>query len=304
LRILVTGGAGFIGSHVADACIAAGHQVLVVDNLSTGRRGQVNPGAEFVELDVRAPELDAVFARFRPEVVNHHAAQASVKLSTGDPVGDLSANGGGTAWLSTLSARHGVAKFVYASSGGTVYGNPQGLPITEDHPLAPVSPYGLSKLVGEMYVRLAARASGLDFTILRYGNAYGPRQDPNGEAGVVAIFTGRMLAGEQCTIDGDGEQRKDYCYVGDIAEANVLALGAGSGGTYNIGTGAGLTVNEIYRTLSAETGNRVAARNGPPRPGDVRDFWLDAARAATELGWRATTSFADGVRATVAAMRA
>ncbi|MFQ5382480.1 MAG: NAD-dependent epimerase/dehydratase family protein [Dehalococcoidia bacterium] len=300
MRVLLTGGAGFIGSHIAEAYLDAGHEVTIVDDLSTGRREHVPPSAELVECSIRDASLADVFERVRPEVVNHHAAQASVKLSTGDPIADLATNGGGTAAVAMLAARYGARKIIYASSGGTVYGNPERLPVSEDHALAPVSPYGTSKLAGELYVRMFGRTAGLDFTIFRYGNAYGPRQDPHGEAGVVAIFTGLMLQGQRCTIDGDGEQRKDYLYVGDIARANVLALESGSGQTLNIGTGEGLTVNEIFRTLSAETGNRVAAANGPPRPGDVRDFWLDCDRAASVLGWRAATSFEDGVRLTVA----
>jgi UDP-glucose 4-epimerase len=304
MRMLVTGGAGFVGSHVVEAYLAAGHDVQVVDNLATGRRANVAVGARLHEVDIHGRELEAIFETFRPEIVNHHAAQASVKLSTGDPVHDLEVNGGGTARIAQLCANQGVRKLIYSSSGGTVYGNPERLPIDETHPLAPVSPYGLSKLVGELYIGLAHRSAGLDFTILRYSNAYGPRQDPHGEAGVVAIFTGKMLAGEQCVIDGDGEQRKDYVYVGDIARANVLALDRGSGGTFNIGTGEGTSVNAIFQSLRAATGSTVEPRHGPPRPGDVRDFWLDASLAARDLGWRAETSFESGIALTVASYRA
>ena len=263
MRILLTGGAGFIGSHIAEMYLESGHDVLIVDDLSTGKRRHLPGGAEFVQADIRDTDLDQVFQRFQPEVVNHHAAQASVKLSSGDPVADLSVNGGGTAWISTLAVKHGVGKLVYAASGGTVYGDPQRLPVDESHPLGPISPYGTSKFVGEEYVRLAHRTGGIDFTILRYGNIYGPRQDPQGEAGVVAIFTGKMLSGKQCTIDGDGEQKKDYIYVGDVARANVLALDSGPGVTCNIGTGKGLSVNKIFNTLSEAT-----SILNVPRPGD------------------------------------
>ncbi|MCK9518463.1 MAG: NAD-dependent epimerase/dehydratase family protein [Dehalococcoidia bacterium] len=303
MRILVTGGAGFIGSHIVDAYLAEGHEVAVVDNLATGRRASVNKGAKLHEVDIHSREVERVFAEFKPEVVNHHAAQASVKVSTGDPVFDLEINGGGTARIASLCVEHGVRKLIYASSGGTVYGEPAELPVPETHPTKPVSNYGLSKLVGELYIELMARTAGLDYTNLRYSNAYGPRQDPNGEAGVVAIFTGRMLAGEQCTIDGDGEQRKDYVYVGDIARANVLCLERGNGATLNIGTGQGTSVNEIYRALDAATGNTIAARNGPPRPGDVRNFWLDTTRAQEVLGWRPEVIFEDGIRTTVASFK-
>jgi UDP-glucose 4-epimerase len=224
-------------------------------------------------------------------------------VSAGDPVLDLEINGGGTARIAQLAARHGARKLIYAASGGTAYGNPRFLPVTEDHPLEPVSNYGASKLAGEIYVRLTARTTDLDYTILRYGNAYGPRQDPHGEAGVVAIFTGLMLQAQQCTIDGDGEQRKDYIYVGDMARANVIALDKGSGGTYNIGTGEGITVNQIFQTLSDATGNTIEPRHGPPRPGDVRDFWLDCSRAGEDLGWSPEVSFDEGVRLTVESFR-
>ncbi|MGH2610341.1 MAG: GDP-mannose 4,6-dehydratase, partial [Tepidiformaceae bacterium] len=192
---------------------------------------------------------------------------------------------------------------IYASSGGTVYGDPVSLPVTEDHPIAPVSNYGTSKFAGELYVELAGRTRGLDYTIMRYGNAYGPRQDPHGEAGVVAIFTGLMLNQQQCTIDGDGEQRKDYLYVGDIARANILALEKGSGGTYNVGTGEGTTVNHIWKTLSDATDNTLEAVHGPPRPGDVRNFWLDSSKAKADLGWEPEVSFEEGIRLTVASFR-
>jgi UDP-glucose 4-epimerase len=236
--------------------------------------------------------------------VNHHAAQASVKLSTSDMVRDLMANGGGTARVAELCARHGVSKFIYASSGGTVYGNPERLPIDESHPLLPVSPYGASKLTGEHYARLATLLHGIRTTVFRYSNAFGPRQDPHGEAGVVAIFTGKMLRGEECTIDGDGDQLKDYVYIGDIARANVMALTGGDGATLNIGSGRGTSVNQIFAALKAETGSAPPPQFGPPRPGDVRNFWLDTTRAAEVLGWRPEVSFEDGIRETVAWFRA
>src|SRR6185437_10761625 len=216
MRILVTGGAGFIGSHIVDAYLAAGHEVQVVDNLATGRRSNVAKQARLHEIDIHSRELERVFEEFRPEVVNHLAAQASVKVSTSDPVFDLEVNGGGTARVAMLSAAHGVKKLIYASTGGALYGDPDFVPVPETHPIRALSPYGTSKRVGEIYIDFVARTAGLTYTILRYANAYGPRQDPHGEAGVVAIFTGLALAGEQCTIDGDGEQMKDYVYVGDI----------------------------------------------------------------------------------------
>lgn len=304
MRILVTGGAGFIGSHIVDGYVEAGHEVVVVDNLSTGRRSNVHPDARLYEVDIHAREFERILRDVRPEVINHHAAQASVKVGQADPVHDLDINGGGTARIAALAVALGVRKLIYASSGGTVYGEPRSLPVTEDHPIEPRSNYGVSKYVGELYVQLAARTAGLEYTIFRYGNAYGPRQDPHGEAGVVAIFTGLMLAGQPCTIDGDGEQRKDYLYVGDIVRANLLALEAGPALVANIGTGIGTSVNEIYRALSEATGNTIPPRHGPPRPGDVRNFWLDCTRARTELGWEPSVTFDEGIRRTVEAFRA
>jgi len=303
MRILVTGGAGFIGSHVVEAYLAEGHEVHVIDNLATGRRANVPEGAVLHEADIHAAETERIFATFRPEVVNHHAAQASVKLSSGDIVHDLEVNGGGTARIADLCVRHGVRKLIYSASGGTVYGNPDVLPIPETHPLRPVSNYGMSKLVGELYIALKGRTEGLKFTILRYSNAFGPRQDPHGEAGVVAIFTGRLLAGEPCTIDGDGEQLKDYIYVGDIARANVLALTRGAGETLNIGVGEGTSVNTIYAALTAAAGISAEPRFGPPRVGDVRAFWLDTTRAREVLGWQPEVTFDDGIRRTLESFR-
>jgi len=304
MRILITGGAGFIGSHVADAFVALGHEVLVVDNLSTGWRHNVPAAAQFVEADITDDDLADIFERFRPEVVDHFAAQASVKVSTTNPIFDLTMNGGGTARIAGLCASHNVRKLIYASTGGALYGNPEIWPVTEEHPIKPLSPYGLSKRVGELYIDFYRRQAGLNATILRYANAFGPRQDPNGEAGVVAIFSGQLLRGDQCTIDGDGEQKKDYVYVADIARANVLALDHGDGEAFNIGTGRGTSVNAIFQTLKAVTGSRAEAHYGPPRPGDVRDIWLECAKANKGLGWEPSVPFEDGLRLTVEAMRA
>jgi UDP-glucose 4-epimerase len=299
MRILVTGGAGFIGSHVVEAYLEAGHEVEVIDNLSTGRRSNLPAGVRLHETDIHSAATEAVFAEFKPEVVNHHAAQASVKVSSGDIVFDLEVNGAGTARVGDLCVRHGVRKLIYSSSGGTVYGEPEALPVPETHPVRPVSNYGMSKLVGELYLELLQRTRGLDCTILRYANAYGPRQDPLGEAGVVAIFTGKMLAEEPCTIDGDGEQQKDYIYVGDIARANVAALDRGSNWAINIGTGFGTSVNTIFEVLNETTGNVVVPVFGPPRPGDVRNFWLDTQLALATLGWQPEVGFREGIRRTV-----
>ncbi|MGD9933983.1 MAG: NAD-dependent epimerase/dehydratase family protein [Dehalococcoidia bacterium] len=304
MRILVTGGAGFIASHVADAMIDAGHEVAIVDDLSTGKRANLNPSARFFEVDITGPGLRAVFAEFRPEVVDHHAAQASVKVSLGEPARDLAVNAGGTVALLNLCREFNVGRFIYAASGGTAYGEPKVLPIAEDHPVRLLSNYGVSKYAGELYVDLAGRSSSLETVILRYANVYGPRQDPHGEAGVVAIFTGLMLAGEPCTIDGDGEQAKDYVYAVDVAAANLAALTAPAGTLVNVGTGVGTTVNEIHRELAAAIPSAAVHRNGPPRPGDVRQTWLDNSHARRVLGWTPAVDFATGIRHTVAWYRA
>ena len=304
MKILVTGGAGFIGSHIVEAYLAEGHEVQVVDNLATGRRSNVPPAAKLHEIDLHSRELDGVFATFKPEIVNHLAAQASVKVSTGDPVFDLEVNGGGSARVAMLSTDNGVKKLIYSSTGGALYGDPDFVPVPESHPIRALSPYGVSKRVGEMYIDFVSRTRGLEYTILRYANAYGPRQDPHGEAGVVAIFTGRMLAGETCTIDGDGEQLKDYVYVGDIARANVLALTRGTGQAINIGTGKGTSVNAIFAALQRATGSTVPAHYGPPRPGDVRNIWLDSTLAGEQLGWRHEVEFDEGIQRTVDSVKA
>jgi UDP-glucose 4-epimerase len=205
--------------------------------------------------------------------------------------------------VAEFAAENGVRKLIYASTGGALYGDPEYVPVDEGHPIRPISAYGLSKYMGELWIGLVGRTKGLDYTILRYANAYGPRQDPHGEAGVVAIFTGKLLAGEQCTIDGDGEQMKDYVYVGDLARANVLALELGSRRALNIGTCSGTSVNAIFATLRDSVGSEATALHGPPRPGDVRNIWLESSLAAGVLGWKPEVSFADGMRATVEAAR-
>ncbi len=300
----MTGGAGFIGSHVVDAYVAAGHEVRVIDNLATGRRANVNAKARLHETDIHSIETEKVFAEYGPEIVNHHAAQASVKLSAADPQHDLEVNGGGTARIAFLAAKHGARKVIYSSTGGALYGDPERVPVDEEHPIRPLSAYGLSKRVGELYLDLAGRTQGLAYTILRYANAYGPRQDPHGEAGVVAIFTGKMLRGEPCTIDGDGEQEKDYVYVGDIARANVIALEKGEGEAFNIGTGRGTSVNAIFTALQRATSDTTPPLHGPPRPGDVRRIWLDSSRAARVLGWAPEVGLDEGIAQTVEWFRA
>jgi UDP-glucose 4-epimerase len=305
MRILVTGGAGFIGSHVVDAYLAAGHEVAVVDNLSLvggGRRENVPPQARLYEIDIRGEHLRDAFAEFRPEVVNHHAAQASVKISMDDPTFDADVNVLGLVNVLRQCSHFDAQHFIYISSAAT-YGTPQQLPLDESSPQNPESAYGITKLAGELYTRLWHESYGLDYTIFRYANVYGPRQDPMGEAGVVAIFTHRMLAGEPVRIDWDGEQRKDYVYVGDIARANVLALERGKNDLYCLGTGRPTSVNELYEQLSQLVGTRVPITRAPKRPGDVHLHYFDPRKARDVLGWQAETDLEQGLEATVAYFR-
>jgi UDP-glucose 4-epimerase len=300
VRIIVTGGAGFIGSHIVDAYLAAGHEVLALDSLwehGGGRRANVPERASFVHMDVRDENVAKIFAEFKPEIVNHHAAQHSVAISARDPIYDAQVNVIGMLNVVENAVRVGARKVIFASSGAT-FGTPEKLPITDDTPQRPTSPYGITKMVTEHYLRFYQAEKGMDFTALRYGNVYGPRQDPNGEAGVIAIFIGRFLARQAVRIDWDGEQTRDYVYAGDVARANLAALDRGSGGCYVIGTGVKTSVNAIYRALVEISGFEAPVTNAPRRPGDARDAQFDASRARKDLGWSATTKLIDGMRAT------
>jgi UDP-glucose 4-epimerase len=298
MKILVTGGAGFIGSHVVDAYLEQGHQVVVVDDLSAGKRENVNRGAPLYILDIRDGKLEDVLAAEKPDIVNHHAAKASVRDSMVRPVLYADVNILGSLNLLELSCKYGVRKFIYVSTGGAVYGEPEYLPADEMHPLCPLDPYGASKAAFEHYLPLYRTHHGLSFTVLRYANVYGPRQDPYGEAGVVAIFSGQMLRGEQPIINGSGEQERDFVYVGDVAQANILALSRGDAGTYNIGTGVGTSINEIFAKLKAATGYERPAVHGPPKAGEVFKVYLNAAKAAQQLGWEPVTKLDEGLRIT------
>lgn len=298
MKIVVTGGAGFIGSHVVDAYVAAGHHVTVVDNLSSGRQEHVNPAAHFVQMDITDPSLVNLFHVERPDVVNHHAANSSVSISVRRPVFDANQNVLGTLNVLQASLQAGVSKVIYISSGGAMYGNPVYLPMDEEHPSQPVSPYALSKHTGERYVQIYGQEHGLDWTSLRYANVYGPRQDPYGEAGVISIFCQNLLDGVQPEIHWDGEQTRDFVYVQDCVHANLCALHAGTGQAYNVGTGMGTSINALFRTLVEVSGHEVAPRQGPRRPGDARDSYLDCRKIERELGWRPQISLHEGLERT------
>jgi UDP-glucose 4-epimerase len=301
VKILVTGGAGFIGSHVVDGYLKEEHQVSVVDNLSTGKRENLNQGASFHQVDLcDAGALRAVFEREGPEIVNHHAAHADVRRAVEDPAHDARQNVLGTVNLLELCRVFSVRRIVCISTGGAVYGDPESLPAREDNPVRPLSPYGLSKYVAEKYVELYHRLHDLDYTILRYPNVYGPRQDPHGEAGVVAIFSEIIRAGRRPTIFGDGSKTRDYLFVQDVVRANLLVSGeAGSGGVFNLGWGEEVTDQEVFEAVREALGSDVEAVYADRRAGEVERISLDASKARQELGWRPEVSFKEGVRRTV-----
>jgi len=301
--VLVTGGAGFIGSHVVDALVAAGHEVAVVDNLRSGRRENLNPRARFHQVDITSPDLAEVVAQERPELINHHAAQSAVRPSLERPDLDATINIVGSLRLLEAARQHGVRRFIYVSSGGAAVGEPAYLPVDEDHPVRPLSPYGASKHTVEHYVELYRALYGLETVVLRYGNVYGPRQDPYGEAGVIAIFASRMLRGEPVTIFGDGDQERDFVYVEDVVAANLAAI-TGRPGMYNVGTGVGTSVNTIFAELRRLTNYQLPPRHDPPIPGEVYKIYLDCRRAADGLQWTARTSLIEGLARTVDAVRA
>lgn len=299
MKILVTGGAGFIGSHVVDLLINSGHDVVVVDNLSTGRMKNLNPKARFYKIDIRDPELRRVFEIEKPEIVDHHAAQMNVRRSVADPLYDADVNIRGSVNLLELCREFQVRKVIYISSGGAVYGEPVYLPCDEEHPVRPLCPYGLTKYAFELYLYIYQQNYGIDYTVFRYPNVYGPRQDPLGEAGVIAIFTGQMLRGQPVTIYGSGEQVRDYVHVYDCARANLMALENGSGRVYNLGSGQGTTVNELFSKLKTITGYSGVPVYAPAKVGETFKIYLNAQRARDELGWKQTISLEEGLYNTV-----
>lgn len=299
MRILVTGGAGFIGSHIVDTYINAGHDVIVVDDLSTGKRENLNSKARFIQADIQDPTVRQLIVQEKIEVLNHHAAQMDVRRSVADPLFDARINILGMLNLLEGAREAGVKKIIFASSGGTVYGEQETFPATEEHTTRPICPYGVSKRTGEHYLYFYNVEYRIPYVALRYANIYGPRQDPHGEAGVVAIFTLRLLAGEQPIINGDGKQTRDYVFVGDVARANLTALQTDYIGPINIGTGSETDVNQLFGYLRQLTGVPAPEMHGPAKSGEQRRSVLAWGRARQLLGWQPEMNIEEGLRRTV-----
>jgi len=303
MKVLVTGGAGFIGSHIVDTYIAAGHDVAVIDNFSSGQRKNLHPDVRVFEADIRdRVGVERVFREGRFDLVNHHAAQLDVRVSVGDPQFDAGQNILGSLNLFQAALETGVERVIFASSGGTVYGEQEIFPADETHPLNPISPYGVSKLSVEKYLHYYSYVHGLRYVVLRYTNVYGPRQNAHGEAGVVAIFCNRMLRGEGPTIYGSGEQTRDYVYVGDVARGNLLAVGhleRAKERTFNICTNTETTVNRLFAVLNGMFDDRYPEQHGPARPGEQFRSVCTYRRAEEELGWRPEVGLEEGLAATM-----
>jgi UDP-glucose 4-epimerase len=298
MRVLVTGGGGFIGSHVADALIARGDTVTLVDDLSGGNSANINPDAQFEQLDIRGPEAADLIRSQRPDAIVHHAAQVSVSRSVREPQLDAEINIAGTLSLIVAASEVG-ARFVYASSGGAMYGEADVIPTPETYPAKPSSPYGISKYTGELYLRSFSLLQQLGYVSLRYSNVYGPRQDAHGEAGVVALFTTAMLEGRQPTIHGDGFDTRDYVFVEDVVRANLLALDATESGGFNVGTGHETTANQVFQLLRKLTGSQAEDHHGPHRAGDLHRSCLDISLIGQVLGWRPQVALEEGLEKTV-----
>ncbi|GAO03774.1 NAD-dependent epimerase/dehydratase family protein [Anaeromyxobacter sp. PSR-1] len=304
-RILITGGAGFIGSTVADLFVEAGWDVAVLDDLSSGKRENVPRGARFYPVDVRSAAAAEAVRKERPQVICHHAAQIDVRRSMADPRFDADVNVGGLLNLMQAAAAAGSVEHVlFASSGGATYGDTEVIPTPETHPQAPVSHYGAAKAASELYLGVYRAALGIPVAALRYANVYGPRQDPHGEAGVVAIFSGRLLDGQPCTVYGDGGQTRDYVFVGDVARANLLAAEQRHDGPLNVGTGVETDVNALYAHLARAAGVDRPAEHAPARPGEQRRSCIDPSLAGRAIGWRPEVPLADGLSRTLEWFRA
>jgi UDP-glucose 4-epimerase len=297
VKTLVTGGAGFIASHLVDRLIDEGHSVVVVDNLSAGRFENVNKSAAFYKIDIcNSTALELIFKKERPEVVNHHAAQVNVRKSVDTPMYDANVNILGSLNLCELSRKFQVKKFIYASTGGAVYGEPKSLPVKETCPVEPISQYGVSKHTVEHYLYIFYKLYGLNFTVLRYPNIYGPRQSPHGEAGVIAIFSEQILKNKRPTIFGDGSKTRDYVYVGDIITANMTVLkNSGNGEIYNLGWGREITDYEVFETVRRSLLSNIEPIFGKKRPGEIEHISLDSSKATKALGWKPKITFEEGV---------
>lgn len=306
MKILVTGGAGFIGSHVVDAYLAAGHEVAVVDDLSRGRAENLAPKVELYRADIRnRAALEEMFAKERPDVLNHHAAQIDVRHAVRDPIFDAESNILASIHLLELAVRYKLSRVVYASTGGAIYGEPKILPANEETAVLPITPYGVSKHTVEHYLYLYRVLYGIPYVVLRYGNVYGPRQSSKGEAGVVAIFTEQMMTGVKPTIYGDGSKTRDYVEVSDVARANLLALDRGDGEIFNIATGIATSDYEVFAAVREALGiPPFEPGYAPKRPGEVDHIVLDVTKARDGLGWQPQVEFRQGVRATVEWFRA
>ncbi|MBI3064660.1 MAG: NAD-dependent epimerase/dehydratase family protein [Deltaproteobacteria bacterium] len=303
MKVLVTGGAGFIASHIADAYLERGHEVFIFDDLSTGQKSNLNPKATFLEVDIADAKAVKLIEQIKPEVLNHHAAQMDVRHSVADPQFDARVNILGFINLLEACKNAGTKKIIFASSGGAVYGEQDVFPAPEEHPTRPSSPYGVSKCAGELYLSYYYQAFGLPYIALRYANVYGPRQSNRGEAGVVAIFISLLLAGKVPVINGDGKQTRDYVYVGDVVNANVAALTSSYVGEINIGTGVETDVVTLYELLRQGAGSKLAARHGPAKIGEQRRSSLAAQHAADIFGWRPQVSLREGLERTIAYYR-
>lgn len=299
MKILVTGGAGFIGSHVVDALVERGDEVVIVDNLSTGFKKNINPKAKFYQLSICDNGLAEVFERERPQVVSHQAAQTVVTKSTSEPVFDAEQNILGSLNVILNCLKFGVNKIIYASSGGAIYGEAKHCPVDESHPIDSLSPYGVSKHTVEHYLRLYNIGHGLNYVVLRYANVYGPRQNPEGEAGVVAIFARQMLRGQQPTIFGSGDKTRDYVHVSDVVAANLLAIEGGKNTIYNIGTGVETSDQEMFDTMAELLGYRSLPNYAQVRKGEIFRICLECSKAQRELGWQPCLSLEEGLSQTV-----
>lgn len=299
MKVLVTGGAGFIGSHLVDRLLQEGHEVVIVDNLSTGKRRNINRAARFYKLDIQSWRLERVFRNERPSVVMHLAAQMDVRKSVEDPMFDAQVNILGTLNVLQQAVKHGTRKVVFSSSGGAIYGEQDVFPALETHPTRPLSPYGLSKLCGEQYLSYFQRVGGLQVVSLRYANVYGPRQDPEGEAGVVAIFIQKLLNNEQAVINGNGRQTRDFVFVDDVVEANLAMMGQESSGAYNVGTGVETSINDLFRILAQHTGSTCKEVHGPAKKGEQARSVIDSGKLRHEMSWEPKTGLSEGLKRTV-----